>query len=202
MPQVSERATANTYLMVGMISPRKNHSLAIDAFDRLWSAGADVRLAIAGNYGWDCADLMDRIRRHPQFGRKLLWFKDVSDVELDYCYRHAAGLITASFAEGFNLPIVEALSKGCPVLASDLPVHREVGGGYAAYFPSGDAAALAELISEHRRLGILNGIVSPESFRWPDWTESCRDLLNRSSSSWRPTVRQIGIAGRQLKPAA
>lgn len=194
-------STQHTYLMVGMISPRKNHALAIDAFDRLWSAGADVRLAIAGNYGWDCSELMDRIRRHPQFGRKLFWFKDVSDSELDFGYRSAAGLVTASFAEGFNLPIVEALSKGCPVLASDLPVHREVGGDHAAYFYSGDAAGLAELITEQRQRGTLPGVASPESFRWPDWTESCRDLLSvvLDLASDCETRR---FAGRQLEPAA
>lgn len=169
----------NTYLMVGMISPRKNHALVLDAFDRLWSSGVDVRLAIVGNYGWDCADLMDRLRHHPQFGNKLLWFKDMNDSELDYCYRHAAGLVTASFAEGFNLPIVEALSKGCPVLASDLPVHREVGGAFAAYFPSSDASALADLVAEHRQRGTLPGVQSADGFRWPNWTESCRNLLLR-----------------------
>jgi hypothetical protein len=120
---------------------------------------------------------------------------------LDYCYRHAAGLVTASFAEGFNLPIVEALSKGCPVLASDLPVHREVGGAFAAYFRSGDAAALAELIAGHRRRGTLPGVQSPERFHWPDWTESCRDLLGvvLELAPDRDTSR---IAGRQLEPAA
>ncbi len=180
-PQASSlkpQSLPNTYLMVGMISPRKNHALALDAFDRLWDGDGDLRLAIVGNYGWDCADLMDRIRNHPQFGRRLFWFKDVGDSELDHCYRHAAGLVTASFAEGFNLPIVEALSKGCPVLASDLPVHREVGGGYAAYFPADDASALAELIAAQRLRGTLPGVQSPESFHWPDWTESCRQLLS------------------------
>jgi alpha-1,2-rhamnosyltransferase len=197
----AQGSSPNTYLMVGMISPRKNHALAIDAFDQLWSGGADVRLAIVGNYGWDCADLMDRICRHPQFGRKLFWFKDVSDSELDHCYHHAAGLVTASFAEGFNLPIVEALSKACPVLASDLPVHREVGGEYAAYFRSGDAAALAELIAVQRARGTLPGVRSPETFHWPDWTESCRELLSQivELASERKTKSQ----GRpERRPAA
>ncbi len=191
----------NTYLMVGMISPRKNHALALDAFDRLWAGDVDVRLAIVGNYGWDCADLMDRIRKHPQFGRRLFWFKDVGDSELDHCYRHAAGLITTSFAEGFNLPIVEALSKGCPVLASDLPVHREVGGGHAAYFRADDAPALAELIAAHRRSGKLPGVQLPDSFHWPDWTESCRQLLNLVIEL--ASDRDIGrIDNRQIRPAA
>ena len=169
----------STYLMVGMMSPRKNHGLALDAFDRLWAENADVKLIIAGKYGWDCADLKDRIHCHPQFGRKLFWIQDAGDHELDYCYRHAAGLITTSYAEGFNLPIVEALQHGCPVLASDIAVHREVGGAYAAFFPLDDARALAELVSRHQRQRVLEGVKSPADFHWPDWTESCRELLGR-----------------------
>jgi len=192
---------SNTYLMVGMVSPRKNHALALDAFERLWSSGVDARLVIVGNYGWDCADLTDRLRRHPQLGHKLFWFKDVNDSELDYCYRHAAGLVTASFAEGFNLPIVEALSKACPVLASDLPVHREVGGNFAAYFPSGDALALADLIAEHRRRGSLPGVKPAEGYRWPDWTESCRQLLSRVIELASEGEARPG-AGREFRPAA
>ena len=118
-----------------------------------------------------------RIGRHPEFGKRLFWFENVSDSELDYCYRQAAGLITASVAEGFNLPIVEALSRGCPVIASDLPVHREVGGAYAAFFPVEDAASLAGLIQQHQQLGAIPGVKSAEDFRWPDWSATCRAML-------------------------
>lgn len=168
---------STTYLMVGMISPRKNHVLAIDAFDRLWAEGAEVKLVLLGQNGWDCDELITRLRGHPQFGNRLFWFQDARDQELDYGYRHAAGLVTTSCAEGFNLPIVEALRQGCPVLASDLPVHREVGGAYAAFFPSGDAQVLADLISRHQSQGALPGVKSSADFHWPDWTESCRELL-------------------------
>ncbi len=169
----------NTYLMVGTLSPRKNHALAIDACDQLWSQGIDVRLAIAGGNGWDSEPLIERIRNHPELGRRLFWLEGVRDHELDICYRRAAGLITPSFAEGFNLPIVEALSKGCPVFASDLPVHREVGGEYAAYFGVNNALALARLMVKQQRGEPLAGVKSPHDFRWPGWIESCRDLLDR-----------------------
>ena len=167
-----------TYLMVGMISPRKNHVLALDAFDRLWEQGLDVNLAIAGRYGWDADSLRQRIETHPQLGKRLFWLRNVGDGDLDYGYRHAAGLITTSLAEGFNLPIVESLSRGCPVLASDLPVHREVGGAYAAYFPANDAGALTRLVAFHQQQDLLPGVERLERFHWPDWMESCRELLN------------------------
>ena len=168
-----------TYLMVGVVAPRKNHALALDAFDRLWAANADMNLAIAGRYGGSCAAVAERIRRHPEFGKKLFWFEDIRDHELEHCYRHAAGLITTSCAEGFNLPIVEALKHGCPVLASDLAVHREIGGAYAAFFAAGDAADLVRLVLQHQHQGMLKGVRSPADFQWPDWPESCRELLEQ-----------------------
>lgn len=190
-----------TYLMVGTIEPRKNHVLALSAFERLWADGADANLAIAGKCSRDFPQVSERIRRHPQFGKKLFWFEDVHDHELDYCYRHAAALIAASYAEGFNLPIIEALRAGCPVLASDLPVHREVGGAHAAFFPKDDADALAELVARHERLGSLDGVKSPAEFHWPDWTESCRELLERviDLASGSPAHPQ---SNSSLKPAA
>lgn len=169
----------NTYLMVGMLSPRKNHGLAIDAFERLWAAGSDVNLVIAGKFGWDTEALLRRVQSHPENGRRLFWMNDVRDGDLEYGYQHAAGLITASIAEGFNLPIVEALSRGCPVLATDLPVHREVGGRHAAYYPVDKPEALAALVAAQQQTGALPGVPAPHGFHWPDWRESCGDLLEQ-----------------------
>lgn len=191
-----------TYLMVGTISHLKNHTVVLDAFDRLWADAADVKLAICGKHFLGNGDeVAERIRRHPQFGRKLFWSADVCDNELNDCYSRAAGLITASYAEGFNLPIVEALKAGCPVLASDLPVHREVGGAYAAFFPAGDAVALADLVLRHQRVWTLEGVKSPAAFRWPDWKDSCRELLSQvlRLSADSPALAQ---SPPQLRPAA
>ncbi len=164
-------------LMVGSISPRKNHHLALDALEQCWQRGSPQRLVIAGGIGWNCEDLVTRLRNHPELGRRLFWFADLRDAELDLCYRRCRALLTPSLAEGFNLPIVEALSRGATVLASDLPVHREVGGKFAAYFPPTDAAPLAALIDQLAGCSSLPGVAPPEQFDWPGWDVSCRELL-------------------------
>jgi alpha-1,2-rhamnosyltransferase len=189
------------YLMVGMMSPRKNHALVLDAFERMWDDDIEVRLVIAGKCPANSQELQRRIGRHSEFGKRLFWFENVSDSELDYCYRQAAGLITASIAEGFNLPIVEALSRKCPVFASDLPVHREVGGAYAAFFPVADAASLAGLIRQHQQLGAIPGVESAEDLRWPDWSATCREMLRRAVDAAIDfeTSRPLGTIAR---PAA
>jgi alpha-1,2-rhamnosyltransferase len=92
---------------------------------------------------------------------------------LAYCYRNAAGLVTASLGEGFNLPIVEALRQGCSVIASDLPVHREVGGNHAIYFPKDDSTALARILKRHCQPKMIDDSNPSKAFHWPNLQESC-----------------------------
>ena len=166
-----------TYVTVGMMSPRKNHALALDALDRLWGHDSAPALVIVGKYGWRCEEVAQRIRTHREFGRRLFWFESVTDDELDHCYRHATAMLTTSFAEGFNLPIVESLSRGTPVLAADIPTHREVAGPYAAFFPPHDPEALAEVLMHPEAALRRQGVRSPATFTWPDWNASCHEFL-------------------------
>jgi glycosyltransferase involved in cell wall biosynthesis len=174
------QAPREALLMVGSISPRKNHPMVLEALELCWQRGSPQKLIVAGGVGWDCESHIGSLCNHPERGRRLFWFPDLSDPELDHCYRHCRALLAPSLAEGFNLPIVEALSRGATVLASDLPVHREVGGNFAAYFPPTSAARLADLVELLRSPGGLPGVADPAQFRWPDWRESCRQLLTET----------------------
>ena len=165
------------FLMVGTVEPRKRHADALAAFDRLWARGADVELCIIGRPGWMTDSLAAKLRDHPEAGRRLVWSVGASDAELELAYRSAHAVIAASEAEGFGLPIVEALSRGTPVIASDIPVFREVAGAFADYFPLGDADALAEIV----RRTAAAGRRPVTGFRWPSWTEATRRALELAS---------------------
>jgi glycosyltransferase involved in cell wall biosynthesis len=149
----ADRLPDSPYLAVSAIEPRKNHGFMLAAFERLWedSATEHVRLAIAGRPGFKSEPVLRRVRSDPRFGTRLFLLADLDDAEIDHAYRHTRGLVCASLAEGFGLPIVEALGHGQTVLASDLPIHREVGGGACDYFSLDSAERLAERIAAHER---------------------------------------------------
>ncbi|HEX9793020.1 MAG TPA: glycosyltransferase family 1 protein [Planctomycetota bacterium] len=136
--------------------------------DQHWSAGAEARADLLLAVGpWDrrkdlptLLQAWSRLAPRPRLrlvGRPAGQLPDgveagpASDVELAGLYRRAAVTICPSRYEGFGLPLAEALAQGCPVVASDLPAHREVGGAVARYFAPGDVAALAAAISELRQ---------------------------------------------------
>jgi len=174
------------FLNVGTLEPRKNHAYLLDAFDMLWRAGSKARLCLVGGIGWKCETLIARIRNHPQNGSSLFWFGKLGDDGLDYAYRHASSLVISSHAEGFGLPIVEALQRGLPVMASDIPVFREIGGEFVAYFDLKDPSSLMELVLSYERAGkFAAGVRSPRDWSWMDWKDSARQLIDGVTSGKR-----------------
>jgi glycosyltransferase involved in cell wall biosynthesis len=135
-----------TFVMVGTLEPRKNHADALDAFERLWARNAEIALCLVGRRGWNIDALERRILSHPELGRRLHWLSEASDTDLVYAYRHAEAVLCLSLAEGFGLPIAEAARMARPVICSDIPVFREVGGEGAVYVPPNDPQALVAVL--------------------------------------------------------
>lgn len=137
-----------TILMVGTVEPRKAYGAALDAMEWIWRqpAGQAVRLIIVGRHGWRSDDLEERLTHHPEMGKRLFRFDDVSDEYLNALYHRSSGLLMASYAEGFGLPILEALQSGLPVLARDIPVFRELERAGITYFMNDDAPSLGTVI--------------------------------------------------------
>lgn len=162
-------------LMVGTLEPRKGHADVLAAFTTLWRQGADDRLVLVGRLGWHVEDLRDAIQTHQEYGGKLLWFDDVDDPELERIYKACNGVIIASYAEGFGLPLIEALGHDKPVLARDLPifrVHEELG---LCYFPA-DASPfeLGDCIRQ-----------------WAENAQAGRIKVARPSASWKASAQGV-----------
>ena len=163
--------------MVSTIEPRKGYAQALAAFELLWAQGRDLNLAIVGKKGWLMEEFAAGLRNHPEAGRRLHWFEGIDDRGLRALYDGSSALITASEAEGFGLPIVEAARHGLPVIARDLPVFTEVAGEHAFYFSGYAAEDLASALDEW--LALDERGLAPPSAGMPslDWEQSARELL-------------------------
>jgi alpha-1,3-rhamnosyl/mannosyltransferase len=129
-------------LSVGTIEPRKNLQVLFEALQLL---PASLQLGVVGRSGWDAPSILGKVDELDLAGRVIrLGF--VPDESLPRLMASAAAVIYPSRYEGFGLPVIEALATGTPVVASDLPVFREVGGTSAFYFDPVDRIDLAKAI--------------------------------------------------------
>ncbi len=136
------------FLSVSTLEPRKGYPIALDAFEKLWREGVDVRYVVVGRAGWLTTALKRRILSHSEYGRRLFWLDNAGDADLQALYRAAHGLVFASIAEGFGLALAEAAHYGLPAIVSDIPVFHEIAGDAARYFDLGDSDMLAMRLRE------------------------------------------------------
>ncbi len=132
-------------LLVSRLVPEKRHLDLIEAFQ---SARLDAwKLVIVG--GADHPDEYQRevIARAQATGTVMTGFQ--SGVALQELYAHAGLFVLPSSHEGMPIAMLEALSYGLPVVASDIPANLEVGLDADHYFPLGDRGALAARLRRH-----------------------------------------------------
>lgn len=112
-------------------------------------------------------------------GSDVVFWNGIEEEAYRTLLRRAAALVTASRDEGFGLPIIEAMHAGTPVVCSDLDIFREVTGGHARFFPTGDATAFAAAVRElddpeQRAESVRRGREQAAGFTWD---RSARQLL-------------------------
>lgn len=135
-------------LHVGTVEPRKNVPALLAAWRLLRLRRADPPpLVLCGGFGWQAEEARREIAAAEAEGW-LVHLGYVTTAELAALYQGAELVALPSFYEGFGLPAVEALRAGAPLLASDLPVLREVAGDAALYAPPDRPDLWAERIGE------------------------------------------------------
>lgn len=149
---LAEVQAARPYFVVlGTIEPRKNHKLLLDCWSQ-WIAGGGAavpRLVVLGKRGWENREVFRILDESATLASHVVECSGLSDVEVGALLRGARALLCPSWAEGFSLPVVEALALGTPVLASDIPVHREVGGSCAEYLNPSDPSAWLQALKDY-----------------------------------------------------
>ncbi|HBE66967.1 MAG TPA: hypothetical protein DDW52_02355 [Planctomycetaceae bacterium] len=181
-------ADQSPYLMVSTFDPRKNHDFLIDAFDRLWDAGGNQRLVLIGRLGARCANTIERIRSHRMLGKQLFLLTDIGDGELQYAYENARAVVFPSHVEGYGLPIVESLSFGKRTLASDTPIHREVGRNDCVYFDLSNPGSLAAAVNDCDRATEAGEAIPVISRELTSWKTSTEDVFDKCLSLYKTTA--------------
>lgn len=114
---------------IGSITRRKNQSVLVVAAERLWREGLDFELRLLGHMGGEAMPIHQLVPELQKLGRPVSIENGVSDARLAESLAESRFLAFPSLHEGFGLPIVEALTAGVPVIASDFGSMREVAEG-------------------------------------------------------------------------
>ena len=170
--------------MLSTIEPRKNHLLLLNIWRRMVETlGPErtPRLAIVGRRGWENENVVDMLERCTSIHGHVHEFSVLSDAGLASLLRRAQALLCPSFAEGFGMPVTEALLSGTPVICSDLPALREAGGDVPDFIDPLDGPAWIRTIMDYsapdgrmrsRQLERLAG------WRAPSWHDHIAVLLD------------------------
>jgi glycosyltransferase involved in cell wall biosynthesis len=139
------------FVVLGTIEPRKNHQLLLQLWRRWIETEGPIipRLVVVGRRGWENETVFNLLDRSPMLSGHVAECSDLSDQQVGALLRGARALLCPSFAEGYSLPVVEALALGTPVIASALPVHREVGGQCAEYLDPLDGGAWLRALKDY-----------------------------------------------------
>ncbi|MEX0753780.1 MAG: glycosyltransferase family 1 protein [Actinomycetota bacterium] len=163
-------------LFVGTLEPRKNLVSLVRAYRRVAGAGLPHALVLAGPMGWQPAALLRELAL-PGPGEVVLT-GPVSPADLDVLYRGASVFAYPSIYEGFGLPVLEALGRGAPTIASNASSVPEV---------VGDAGILVDPRSVAELADALERVLTDEQLA----SELSRKGIERAARfTWDETARR------------
>ncbi len=164
-----------TFVMIGTIEGRKNHLLLLHVWERLIkSMGPETpKLVLIGQRGWEADEVFALLDRSPRLKGYVRELGRCDDATMFGWLDQAQALLMPSFIEGFGIPVIEALQRGVPVIASDLPVFREIAGDIPLYLDPLDGQAWEAAIRAYccdspdreRQLAAM------AAFRAPTWDD-------------------------------
>ncbi len=131
----------------GTFQPRKNLLRLVRAYERLVANGAaaDCDLVLAGNYGWNCEDVVQACKEMKAPGRVVVT-GFLEEKDLAALVKGAYLSVVPSLWEGFCFPMVEAMACGIPTVVADNSCLPEVSGGVLSYFNAESVEQMADTI--------------------------------------------------------
>ena len=121
-------ASAPYFVFVGTIEARKNLAMLLTVWRRLAERMGRLtpKLVLAGARGWENESVIDQLDRSSAARSLVHEVANLDDAQMAALVAGARALLAPSLAEGFDLPVIEALALGTPVIASDIAAHREL----------------------------------------------------------------------------
>ena len=168
-------------LSVGRLEPRKNHISLINAYAQL---DTDMPLVIIGQRHFGFQHIETRINELGLSERVLL-LENIPDADLASFYRHASFFVYPTWAEGFGMPVIEAMASGVPVITSNTTSLPEIAGDAAILIAPDDESglqnAMARLLINDELVQELGeqGRVRAKSFGWDQTAEKVRLVYER-----------------------
>ncbi len=191
------------FVALGTIEPRKNHLLLLNIWRELaMSLGPRApRLLVIGKRGWENENVLDMLERCGGLKGLVQEVGQVPDRTVAEMLRGARALLFPSFAEGFGLPLAEALALRVPVICSDLPALREVGGDAPDFLDPLDGMGWRRAILDYTRLNSparaaqIARLGTWQVPTWADHFDRVDALLNRIV----PQVRRTAMAAERVR---
>ncbi len=190
-----------SFIAVGAIEKRKCYGQLLGAFELLWKKGYELRLSIVGPTYKSGGDEELAIRSSPHYGKELFWYDSyVSDEKLASLYQESDASISASLAEGFGLPLIEAASCGKPLILREIPVFRELLGEGAFYFSGKSAEGLASSLENWISL-YQNSQVPLPAVKAQSWRECAESICRLILPEWQAALVSEREKKKAEKPA-
>ncbi|APV50794.1 hypothetical protein BWI17_14525 [Betaproteobacteria bacterium GR16-43] len=141
------------FVALGTLEPRKNHALLLRIWKQLIAQHREAapKLVVIGQPGWNPAIPAQLQEAAAASGGTILLRESCTDDALAAWLAHARALLFPSFTEGYGMPVPEALAAGLPVIASDLPVYREIAGAIPDYARADDDEHWRALVEDYAR---------------------------------------------------
>lgn len=164
-------------LYIGTMQPRKNIPTLVEAFAKMEKK--DAKLVIAGGRGHNLDTGMEEVITEKNLQNDIIFPGFIDEEDKAALMKGAMVFAFPSFYEGFGIPILEAMSVGTPVIASNIAPHREIAEGAAMFFDPNNSEELSKLMEK---------MIADENMR-QDYSR--RGLEQVKKFSWRKTAEKV-----------
>lgn len=169
-------------ISVGAIQPRKNLFLLIEVFEKIKHNFPDLKLVLAGGYGWLFEGILKRVKES-NFSSDIILTNSISFELMRILLRNAKVAVYPSLYEGFGIPVLESMASGVPTVCARNSSFIEIGGEAAIFFETNSSEECQEKVEKILLNKVLQeelskkGLQRVENFSWEKCAKETLDFL-------------------------